>query len=1087
MSRKERRQIVLPVSEPISQSPSPRLRKERRRTVLTSSEILERNREKLLRLEAHVNSLYDQKVYHSSSKSWCDPIPIERKVETVQSFLKEMMDEDDLQTETCVVCYMKKSLNELTSISWRSEFSAPMREQLEPILRCENCFPRNDSLVTVCKICLKSIKRRKIPKTCTGNNMYVGCEHLFPVALENLTPIEEKLIGINASYGYITKFNVNKTKIEGVTYRKHVKGHITVFPNDIDKLASTVLPHPLLATLENVHVIWTGPNKPCPEDVSKLLSVRKSKIFNALSWLIHNNPLYRDIRIDEREIESWEYEENSDVPIILMNRLEEEQETAPEKICTDQYVPKEGGDALRETVSEKTMDELIEEMTCSNEKQNTENEHDLFSDSIVEEQFDSSGMFPLDQSSSILDQSKIDFITGALDPGSDRNTLGDVTVGEVGQRPYVRISHGNRFADTLEKDFFPKTFPTLFPYGRGGPRSVGDQAVNHTLKQWSRTMLQRHGGRFAKHPVFLFFVFNKLVRASNRRVSMARMKKATFRKLETLYDGLNIEKLRNASEEMRKSGRTTDRDINTLLRELSIYGYAQPMSNDTRLEMRRKINSLCIYTGLPSIWFTINPNDINNPIKLILAAGRHRDRARARELLRNLKNGLELTSLSINDPVSSAMFFFREITLFFKHFVRTGQDSVYGRVSHYYGAVETNERGSLHLHGFLWLEGNDDQANLVNDMSNPDNEAYKRKVESYIDDVFSECLDESEGREIRKTRKVTEVSTELIHDYSFLKETFEAESNFAAFCSQIHTHSPTCLKYFVKEISSGSIDREKRHPCRFRAPWKIVDKTFFTEEGLLEVKRNHHMVNRYNKCMAIALRHNHDISMILTRKQGLALVFYGTNYATKLNTPMWRRMTFAADIYREINERDDSNSEKTSTDRTREFLLRVANRVFTERELSSVEVANHLLGYETDYTNVKYWSYVKLSSLYAIIAYRWRHLKSLLEDLQGHESEEEPLCVRNRGYQLSSFDAYRYRGSLFQHLCFYDYLSFVKIVNMKSLSKDEIIEIVEFDNQSELTKGWGQQIRPHSQIPVVVLHGELKDDHDETHPNLVKR
>jgi hypothetical protein len=106
----------------------------------------------------------------------------------------------------------------------------------------------------------------------------------------------------------------------------------------------------------------------------------------------------------------------------------------------------------------------------------------------VEEQINSSGMFPLDQPSSILDQNKIDFITDALDPENDRKkTLGDITVGQVSQRAYVQISHGNRFADTLEKDFFPKTFPTLFPYGRG-PRSVGDQAVNHTLKQWSRTI-----------------------------------------------------------------------------------------------------------------------------------------------------------------------------------------------------------------------------------------------------------------------------------------------------------------------------------------------------------------------------------------------------------------------------------------------------------------------------------------------------------------------------------------------------------------------------------------------------------------------
>jgi hypothetical protein len=100
-----------------SPSISPRVRKKRRRIVLSESEILERNREKLQRLEAHVNNIYDQKLYKSCSKSWCNPIPIERKIDTVQLFLKEMMDENDLETETCVVCYMKKALNKLTSVS----------------------------------------------------------------------------------------------------------------------------------------------------------------------------------------------------------------------------------------------------------------------------------------------------------------------------------------------------------------------------------------------------------------------------------------------------------------------------------------------------------------------------------------------------------------------------------------------------------------------------------------------------------------------------------------------------------------------------------------------------------------------------------------------------------------------------------------------------------------------------------------------------------------------------------------------------------------------------------------------------------
>jgi hypothetical protein len=77
-------------------------------------------------------------------------------------------------------------------------------------------------------------------------------------------------------------------------------------------------------------------------------------------------------------------------------------------------MPNKNGDIGREGVSEKMMEELINEMTCSNEKETIENETDTVSDIVVKEQFDLSSIFPLDQSNSILEQNKIDFITGAV-------------------------------------------------------------------------------------------------------------------------------------------------------------------------------------------------------------------------------------------------------------------------------------------------------------------------------------------------------------------------------------------------------------------------------------------------------------------------------------------------------------------------------------------------------------------------------------------------------------------------------------------------------------------------------------------------
>src|SRR4051794_29360514 len=138
-----------------------------------------------------------------------------------------------------------------------------------------------------------------------GSAMLIGCEHRYPTELRDLSPLEEKLISLNAAYGFITKFNVQRGQQTGPTYRKHIAGHITVFPNDVESLAAKILPHPLVSALDQVHVIWTGLDRPAPQDVSKLLSARPNALRQALQWLRSNNPLYADIVINEEEMASW--------------------------------------------------------------------------------------------------------------------------------------------------------------------------------------------------------------------------------------------------------------------------------------------------------------------------------------------------------------------------------------------------------------------------------------------------------------------------------------------------------------------------------------------------------------------------------------------------------------------------------------------------------------------------------------------------------------------------------------------------------------------------------------------------------------
>ncbi|KAH8783431.1 hypothetical protein F5883DRAFT_538765 [Diaporthe sp. PMI_573] len=148
-------------------------------------------------------------------------------------------------------------------------------------------------------------------------------------------------------------------------------------------------------------------------------------------------------------------------------------------------------------------------------------------------------MFPLDRPAAFEEADKLSFLADAIQTsrtrGADETEPCAMHVQGTGGHPFILVERGADFADSLHEDFFPRTFPKLFPWGRGGPKALhvsdreqqqapeaAERHSNHSLSYWARFVLQRHGGRFATHPIFCFLVFNILLCSSNRRISMVR-------------------------------------------------------------------------------------------------------------------------------------------------------------------------------------------------------------------------------------------------------------------------------------------------------------------------------------------------------------------------------------------------------------------------------------------------------------------------------------------------------------------------------------------------------------------------------------
>ncbi|KAK4089235.1 hypothetical protein Purlil1_6224 [Purpureocillium lilacinum] len=588
-------------------SPSPRKRNRRATRVPRREEM---QAEDLASILQYLEKEFAMKERLSSEQTWCEPIPHERKVSTAERFYKAFHDASTMPIWTCMLCYRKCAKDELKELAYEEW----QRWAVDGPVSCRSCFPEGENF-PACSECMRCVARGSLSPAVQLHGR-LGCEHTFPEELKGLTPIEEKLIAPNASYGFVTRYSIPDGRKQTLKYPRHIKGHITVSPNNVQELAANVLPHPLVRVMDDIHVSWQGAEKPAPSDLSGLLSVRPRVVERALVWLKQHNPHYAGIEIDLAEIESWGSPPHG-VPSLVYNRMERNEPSAWEKTRTAQVVP-----PTERGMDDEGFVDIEDLLTLLNEGQVTstgyarEPESTLpgaaCGEQIVEpdpsmdpiNEVTSSGMFPLDGPPDVADVEKLRFACHAVrrdathgGRAGPRTWVGTNEAGEgAGEvEPYIRVARGEEFADSFDASFFAKTFPTLLPFGVGGPRLAEEAALeaataraghamtdadgtargllssrNLSLRQWAGIVLRRHGGRFATHHIFAFLVFNMGVRSRNRRVSMLSVTRKGFRKVERIVRSLTAERLAAAKAELESSGKTNDDGIKELLKSISM-------------------------------------------------------------------------------------------------------------------------------------------------------------------------------------------------------------------------------------------------------------------------------------------------------------------------------------------------------------------------------------------------------------------------------------------------------------------------------------------------------------------------------------
>jgi hypothetical protein len=221
---------------------------------------------------------------------------------------------------------------------------------------------------------------------------------------------------------------------------------------------------------------------------------------------------------------------------------------------------------------------------------------------------------------------------------------------------------------------------------------------------------------------------------------------------------------------------------------------------------------------------------------------------------------------------------------------RSSSGTIFGEVSTYFGVVETNGRGMLHLHCLVWLAGNLDFFNLREKMlSDPE---FACQMIDYLDSIISECIDPCEN-----DNRSDGVPRPLIHDFESDQEYVEElyrYGNAMASKRQIHSpnHNSTCFKH----------GKKGQRACRFYFPRPNVEASHIHGLGVVHLRRDDEWVNPYNPWIAATINSNHDLSVLATRAKTLALLYYMTNYTTKDEASTYQMVMAAAMIRKPLEQ-----------------------------------------------------------------------------------------------------------------------------------------------------------------------------------------
>jgi hypothetical protein len=502
--------------------------------------------------------------------------------------------------------------------------------------------------------------------------------------------------------------------------------------------------------------------------------------------------------------------------------------------------------------------------------------------------------------------------------------------------------------DPNRPNFWEKAFPVLYPYGVGGIEC--DRLVVILLIEHVRWALAYHDKRFRVYPTFLFVAFSIFQRRQALASARVQMKRRDFDAIARTLNTLTPADLRVAAEEEEKGQPHSNPAMAVLKRYINATSSRVVGSDAARFQLRSQIWSTSVYLNPATLWITINPDDLHDPIAQIFA-GEEIDMDRFERTA-----GPDKSKRAVNiarDPYAAAQFFNFLITLLLEKLlgIRVTPSRVHstggvlGTIEAYFGTVECQGRGTLHLHMLVWLKDAPSPDQLKDLLRTP---SFKDKVVAYLRANVRAYLPQlATPADLKALEPDAEVA------YSRFPDPNRAPKEFALSLGTLETNIVRTKQ--VHTCSYGRCLRLNKYGqmvCKRRAPFELSPTDIVNDDGTYSIRRTLGYLNNYCPAITLTAKCNNDIKMLLHGVGTSNITFYVTGYIAKKQGKGHNTSSLLAQNL--VQHFESNDYVDNLRERQRLLLFRAVNVLNREQEVPAPLAVSHLMGWGDVYRSHHY-------------------------------------------------------------------------------------------------------------------------------------